>query len=366
MTQHLTHGGLPDGMTRWQFFGLIEQARRQIGLSKGAIAYLKVAISNTMDEDYVAGRICGFWTSVTKTASQAGLDRRQVARIEGSLIERGFLAKSASDHSRRGGSRRDGRIGHEFGINLAPLIARVAEIQAAARMATFEEEEAERLRARIRKLFGDIRRLCLNVATEAAEEILPNRRPSTIQSFERLKQVAEALEAVWNDFSAEVSRGKKSHQCDISPALNTNKENINKTCRAEKQREARPVRTTPAQVALLASKPFQELIELYWNAVDNRGALSWRTIQMAARDRADQLGIRSGVWQRQCDVLGEERTALCLMIADCNSERLDGYRVRDAVAAFIGMARSEARQGAVINSLLGELIGNVGGQRNDA
>ena len=105
MTHHLTHGGLPDGMTRWQFLGLIEQARRQIGLSKGAIAYLKVAISNTMDEDYVAGRICGFWTSVTKTASQAGLDRRQVARIEGSLIERGFLAKSASDHSRRGGSR---------------------------------------------------------------------------------------------------------------------------------------------------------------------------------------------------------------------------------------------------------------------
>ncbi|MDE9450229.1 hypothetical protein J3R80_07065 [Aliiroseovarius sp. Z3] len=38
MTQHLTHGGLPEGMTRWQFFGLIEQARRQMGLSKGAVA----------------------------------------------------------------------------------------------------------------------------------------------------------------------------------------------------------------------------------------------------------------------------------------------------------------------------------------
>ncbi len=39
MMQHLTHGGLPDGMTRWQFFGLIESARRQLGLSKGANAY---------------------------------------------------------------------------------------------------------------------------------------------------------------------------------------------------------------------------------------------------------------------------------------------------------------------------------------
>lgn len=125
-------------------------------------------------------------------------------------------------------------------------------------MATFEEEEAERLRARIRKLFGDIRRLCFEGATQAAEEILPNPRPSTIQSFERLTQVTEALEAVWEDFSAEVSRGKMSHQCDISPSLNTSKENINKTCRAAKQRDTPQIRTTSAQVALLASKPFQK------------------------------------------------------------------------------------------------------------
>jgi hypothetical protein len=56
MTQHLTHAGLPSCMTRWQFFGLIERGRRQLGLSKGAIAYLKVAISNTMEEDFIDGR----------------------------------------------------------------------------------------------------------------------------------------------------------------------------------------------------------------------------------------------------------------------------------------------------------------------
>lgn len=27
MTQALTHNGLPDGLTRWQFFGLIQTAR---------------------------------------------------------------------------------------------------------------------------------------------------------------------------------------------------------------------------------------------------------------------------------------------------------------------------------------------------
>ena len=52
------------------------------------------------------------------------------------------------------------------------------------------------------------------------------------------------------------------------------------------------------------------------------------------------------------------------MIADRNADRSDDYRVRDTAAAFVGMARSEARQGVVVNSLLGELIGNHGGQRN--
>jgi hypothetical protein len=363
MTHHLTHGGLPDGMTRWQFFGLIEKARRQLGLSKGAIAYLKVAIYNTVEDDFTAGRVCSFWTSVTKIAAQADVNRRQVARIEADLIEREWLAKSASDHSRRGGSRQGGKIDHEFGINLAPLIARAAEIQAAARQAAFEVAEAERLRVRIRKLFGDIRRLASSDAINAAEVILPNRRPSTIQSFARLKQVAEALEAVWEDFSTEGGRGKKSHQCDISPSLNTGKENISQNCSAKNGREPQPMRTTPTQVALLASQPFQEIIALYWEALDRSRPLSWDSICLAARDRAHQLGIGSRSWQLQCDLLGANRAALCLLIADRNAVRTDTYRVRDAAAAFVGMARKEARQGAVINSLLGELIAFAGGQR---
>jgi hypothetical protein len=230
------------------------------------------------------------------------------------------------------------------------LIARAGEIQDAARKAAYGEAEEENLRSQIKRLFGDIRRLRSDVAIEAAEEILPNRRPSTIQNFARLKQVAEALEAVWEDFSAQNSRGEMSHQCDNSHALNTSKGNINKTCRAEKQHDVQPVRTTPAQVALLASESLREIIEFYWNALDSRGALSPQTIQKAAKERAYQLGVNSSVWERQCRELGEERTALCLMIADRNSERLDGYRVREAAAAFIGMARSEARQGTVINS----------------
>lgn len=354
MTQ-APHNGLPTGLTRWQFFGLIQTARRQLGLSKGAISYLKVAIGCTQEEDFKAGRICAFWTSVTKIAGRAEMDRRQVARIEAELIERGFLGKSASDHSRRGGSRRNGAIGHEFGINLAPLINRVSEIQAATRKAVFEEEEAERLRGRIRKLFGDIRKLRIDDASEAATDVLPNNRPSTIQSFERLKQVVAALEAVWREFSTETGRGEMSHQCDISPPLNTGKEKKYKTCRAEKAREPQRVRVTPELAMLLASAEFHEIIAFYVQGKDGVTP-DWRMMELAARDRAHQLGITTGVWQRQCKVLGSERAVLCLLVADHNAGRVDKFGVANAAGAFINMVRSEAQHRAVLDRLLGELL----------
>ena len=217
MTQALTLNGLPAGLTRWQFFGLIQTARRQLDLSKGAIGYLKVAIGCTQDEDFKTGRICAFWTSATKTAGRAEVDRRQVARIEADLIEHRFLEKSASDHSRRCGSRKNGAIGHEFGINLAPLINLADEIQAASRKALFEEDEGYRLRARVRKLFGDIRKLQMDDASEAASDVLPNNRPSTIQSFARLKEVVAALEAVWKEFSAETGRDANENRSARHP-----------------------------------------------------------------------------------------------------------------------------------------------------
>lgn len=224
MKQTSKHDGLPSSLTRWQFFGLIQTARRQLGLSRGAISYLKVAIGSTQDNDFKAGRICAFWTSVTKTACRAEMNRRQVARIEAGLIKRGFLGKSDSDHSRRGGSWKNGAIGHEFGSNLAPLINRMSETQAELRKVVVEEKEAERLRGLIRQLFGDIRKLRIEDACEAATDVMPNNRPSTIQSFVRLKQVVTVLEAVWKEFSTETDGGEMSHQCDISPSLNTDKE----------------------------------------------------------------------------------------------------------------------------------------------
>lgn len=354
--QHLTHAGLPGDLTRWQLLRLVETARRGLGLSKGAVSYLRHAVSLTTDGDFAAGRICAFWASVTEIAAVLGMERRQIGRIEAELMAKRLIHKSSTDRSRRSGHRLHGVIRHEFGINLAPLIDRAREIQALAQQTMQEQIEAKAPRKQINKLFGRIRELGCEAAGDAADTILPNHRSSTIQSFQRLKQIAAALEAVLDDFSTDAGAGEMSHQCDISTLPNTNLNQIDKTCRAEKQARPRPIRTTPEQVWLLASERFREFLAFYAEGLGKGRAPDERCLVMAARDLAMNIGISGQEWARGCAMLGETRTALCLLIADRNASRLDGFRVRDAAAAFVGMVRKEARQGAVVDALLGELI----------
>ncbi|MAM08855.1 MAG: hypothetical protein CML23_00015 [Rhizobiaceae bacterium] len=357
MTKPLTHAGLPKGMTRWQLLDLLETGRRVLGLSKGDVAYLRFAISSTQDGDYEPGRICAFWPSVTEIAAhpKVAMDRRQISRIEAKLISSRFLVKSCSTHSGRRGWRVNGLIKQEFGINLAPLIDRAVDIRAAAQKAIFEQREARSLRHQIVRLFEKIDQLGDESARAKAEGLLPNRKPSTVQNYERLKRICGDLAAVLSDFSHDVGEGEMSHQTDISPLPNTKERKKIKTCRQPGPRKAIGLRTSPAQAWRLAGSVMRETIQAYSTALEPGRPPSWQVIELAARDRASQLGVTLSVWQQHCERLGASRTALCLLIADRNAERSDRFAVSDPAAAFVGMAREEHRQMAVLDALIGEL-----------
>lgn len=126
-----------------------------------------------------------------------------------------------------------------------------------------EQIEAKALRKQIYKLFERIHGLGCDEAELAAGAVLPNHPPSTIQSFQRLKQIEVALEAVLADFSADADRVEMSHWWDISTLPNTNHDQIDKTGRTENRAAQRPIRTTPAQIWLLASERFREYLAFY-------------------------------------------------------------------------------------------------------
>ena len=54
MTHVLTHRGLPDGMTRWDLYGLLVKAAKHYGLTDTTLKYLRFAISRTPDHDNAA------------------------------------------------------------------------------------------------------------------------------------------------------------------------------------------------------------------------------------------------------------------------------------------------------------------------
>lgn len=351
MSMRLTHSGLPADITPYRLKLLLQQARTALGLSAGAVQYLAFAIENCQPSDFQQGRICAIWHSLERLGTIFRLSKRQIGRIEAELVEAGLIKRTYPERKSRSGDRVDGVIKRAAGINLAPLIEQAEYIRLLVSRQMRADEEHKRLREHIQDLFRQIRQLGNPDADEAATCIVPRRRPTELSDIKKMQEVAEALEAVLADFSTVVSQPEMTVGSDENVRLNTNEEKKNKTCMAEKPREEGRLNTSPAHARLLAGAQLGQYIDLY--ACD--GPPDWRAIIRAAHDRAYELGISSLLWRERCTQIGEARTALCLIVADRNSQRDGPFGRKNAAASFTGMVRKEARQIAVLDGLVREL-----------
>lgn len=351
MTQHLTHGGLPDGIPPFRLKQLLQQARTTLGLSSGALKYLEFAIDNCQASDFQQGRICAIWHSLERLGTVFRLSKRQVGRIEAELVDAGLIKRTYPERKSRSGDRVDGVIRRAAGINLAPLIEQAEYIRALVSRQIRADEEHKRLREHVQGLFRQIRDLGNADADEAATCILPRRRPTELSDIKKMQEVAEALEAVLADFSEVAGQPEMTVESDENVRLNTNEEKKNKIRIAEKPREESRLNTSPAHARLLAGAQLGEYIDLYACGAPP----DWQAVTRAAHDRAYELGISSRLWRERCTQIGEARAALCLIVADRNSQRYGPFGRKNAAASFAGMARKEARQIAVLDGLVGEL-----------
>lgn len=351
MSVRLTHNGLPADMTPFRLKQLLLQARVALGLSSGALKYLEFAIDNCQPSDFQQGRICAIWYSLERLTAAFRLSKRQIGRIEAELVDTGLIKRTYPERKSRSGDRVDGVIKRAAGINLAPLIEKAEYIRLLVSRQMQADEDRKQLCEHIQGLFRQIRDLDNADADEAATCILPRRRPNELSDIKKMQEVAVALEAVLADFSAVAGQSEMAVESDKNVRLNMNEEKKNKIRIAEKPREERRLNTSPAHARFLAGAQLGEYIDLY-----ARGAPpDWQAVTRAAHDRAYELGISSRLWRERCTQLGEVRTALCLIVADRNSQRDGPYGRKNAAASFAGMARKEARQIAVLDGLVGEL-----------
>ncbi|BBU58429.1 hypothetical protein KU6B_46940 [Mameliella alba] len=351
MSVRLTHNGLPADLTPYRLKLLLQQARIALGLSSGALKYLEFAIDNCQPSDFQQGRICAVWHSLEWLAHFFGLSKRQIGRIETELVDAGLIKRTYPERKSRSGERVDGVIRRAAGINLAPLIEQAEYIRALVRRQMRAAEEHKRLREHIQGLFRQIRDLENADADEAANCILPRRRPTELSDIKKMQGVAEALEAVLADFSAVGGQPELTVESDENVRLSTNEEKKIKTRIVEKPREEGRLNTSPAHARLLAGAQLGEYIDLYACGAPP----DWQAVTRAAHDRAYELGVSRRLWRERCTQIGEARTALCLIVADRNSQRDGPFGRKNAAASFAGMARKEARQIAVLDGLVGEL-----------
>ncbi len=355
MSVRLAHRGLPSDITPYQLKRFLKRARVSLGLSKGAIEYLVFAIDNCQASDFAQGRICAIWHSLERLAQTFGLSKRQVGRIEAELVGAGLIRRTYPERKSRSGDRVDGVIKRAAGINLAPLIEQAEYLRLLVSRQMQNDEDHKRLREHIQGLFRQIRELGNPDADEAATLILPRRRPTELTGIAKMQEVAEALEAVLSDFSMDRGQPNMTVGSDENVRLNTNEEKKTKTRMAEKPAEERRLNTSPTHARLLAGPQLAEYIDLYACG----GPPDWQAIIGASYDRAFELGISSRLWRERCFQLGEARTALCLIVADRNSQRDGAFGRSNAAASFAGMTRKEVRHIAVLDGLVGELTSTL-------
>lgn len=106
MSATLSHCGLPVGIQRSRFIGLIRPALKARGLKTSAIRYLAEAFDKwTRDQDYEPGRICGFWHQVSGLAEELTCTERTVHSIERDLEDAQLVSRHPKANGRRDGLR---------------------------------------------------------------------------------------------------------------------------------------------------------------------------------------------------------------------------------------------------------------------
>jgi hypothetical protein len=333
MSTTLAHGGLPEGITRFDLLRLFEQvARPGFGLSSTAIALVRHYVLKTLDADYHAGSICAVWTQACRLAGSLGLTSRSVNSAERELERAGFIVRTAGINGGRTGDRHEGVITWAAGINLAPLIGRFHDLKAKAEALKLQARAIGQCRAEIRQLGKRIRDAGSEVLLARAEAILPDGRTARIGSIERLTAIREALSSMLNAIESEPGAAISSDAPEENCAPNIQNH------QSSRSRTAKPTdpieRVTPAAAVSVATEEYQGLVAAL-------GGPTWLNIVEASWRTCPRLGIAQTTWGRACQQFGRERAALCVLLIDRNSELPLGhrYRVKSPGRCLSGMTR---------------------------
>lgn len=352
MSAVLAHDGLPAGMGRNRLRQIVREVCTEVlGLPTLAVNYLDYIISCTQECDYEPGRICGAWPSSKQIKKRLRKSTRQINEIE-KLLEDADLICRTNGRSSRCGERR-GVILWLYGINLAPLISRAAELadklNAFRRAETLKEEAVKLERVRIREMRRAIREADIVSLKSEADSISNFGRIGHIDDIERLREMANALEAIVDCVAAQSGERKTAHRSAENRSPNTTPQSTQESCRGPAAPPTgEPEAVTLRQALMVATPHYRERFAVH-------GQPTWRALEETSRQVALDHGITAASWQMMCRRWSPEAAALSVLLIDRNAHLPNGhrYRAKHFGKCFAGLSRDPSSVVRLIKAAMG-------------
>ena len=196
---------LPNPWTKQSLLNLAEETGRLMGLNHTDIIVLRRIAKRTPAAAFidptVEAPIC--YERQIDMAASLRMSPAQLRRIERKLHERGLIRRDTYVNGYRGGSAGAANTSDKAGLALTPLIARLPEMIALRDQERRNEEEAARLRTKIRILRRQITLLAQQDGAEdyaalIGEDRLNWPRPRAYKTPQEMQNHIDRLEALKN------------------------------------------------------------------------------------------------------------------------------------------------------------------------
>ncbi|GHC72819.1 plasmid replication protein RepC [Limoniibacter endophyticus] len=316
---------------KWPLFRAVAQARVRLGLSDRSLIVLNALLTFYPEETLEGDRNLVVFPSNQQLSLRAhGMASATLRRHLAALVEAGLLLRRDSPNGKRY-ARRDGEgeIDQAFGFDLAPLLARAAEIEATAQQIAAEQREIRLVRERISLLRRDIGKIAAYALEEAISgdwagligdlaDVTTQLRRSLTRG--ELLEMEGTLEILREKASNWLEKKEKSENTSGNDAHNERLIHNSKTKplefepALEKEHGAIAAPTGNAKVRPLTGYPLALVlracpdIETY--AKD--GISDWSDLIQTAHLVREALGISADAWEDCVSAMGTTQAAISI------------------------------------------------------
>lgn len=326
---------------KWKVFRDVSEARERLGLQDRALAVLDALLTFYPEAQLNAERGLVVFPSNAQLSVRAhGITETTLRRQLGALVEAGLIQRRDSPNGKRYAHRnREGEIEQAYGFDLAPLLARAAELAAVA-----QDVAAERIRfRRAKEALTICRRDVRKLITAAIEECVPGdwqtveemyvslldrlpRYPDRIQVEATLDEMELLRAEVLNILEVQL-KTKNMHGNAIQNdrhIQNSKPESINEFEPSSREEQGERLRqeeqtkhmvSAKAKPELIKSLPLGMVIRACPQIADYgpSGSIShWRELMAAAVVVRSMLGVSPSAYQEACDAMGPENAAVAM------------------------------------------------------